>query len=150
MESTPRHSVSVAAIILDDGRANVLLIKRRDNGRWEPPGGVLEVDETLEEGLRREVFEETGLQVRVEDLSGVYKNMTRGIVALVYRCTALSAPAGETDEASTIAWIPVGNAAKLMTPAYAVRVLDAVNDGTASSRAHDGVHVIDERSPLVR
>lgn len=42
---TPKHSVSVAAVITDDqGRA--LLIQRRDNGHWEPPGGVLELGET--------------------------------------------------------------------------------------------------------
>ena len=52
MSDTPRHSVSVAAAIFDDSGENVLLIKRRDNGRWEPPGGVLELDETIEDGLR--------------------------------------------------------------------------------------------------
>lgn len=42
--STPLHSVSVAgAVIRDDGR--MLVIKRRDNGNREPPGGVLELDE---------------------------------------------------------------------------------------------------------
>ena len=47
----------VAKEHLDDGR--VLVIRRRDNGRWEPPGGVLELDETFEAGVRREVHEET-------------------------------------------------------------------------------------------
>jgi 8-oxo-dGTP pyrophosphatase MutT (NUDIX family) len=48
--TTPRHSVSIAAVITDDhGRA--LLIQRRDNHRWEPPGGVLELGETIEDGV---------------------------------------------------------------------------------------------------
>lgn len=59
-DDLPRHSVSVAAAIFDDSGENVLLIKRRDNGHWEPPGGVLELDETIEDGLRREVREEAG------------------------------------------------------------------------------------------
>ena len=59
---SPRHSVSVAAAILD-GEA-LLAIQRRDNDRWEPPGGVLELGESIEEGLRREVKEETGLNVQ--------------------------------------------------------------------------------------
>ena len=47
MNSPPAHSVSVAAVITDDhGRA--LLIQRRDNGSWEPPGGVLELGESIE------------------------------------------------------------------------------------------------------
>ena len=62
MSDQPRHSVSVAGIVVDDvGRA--LLIRRRDNGQWEPPGGILELDEAIEHGLRREVLEETGLAV---------------------------------------------------------------------------------------
>jgi ADP-ribose pyrophosphatase YjhB (NUDIX family) len=71
---TPEHSVSVAGIVVrDDGR--ILAVRRRDNQHWEPPGGVLELDETFEHGVRREVSEETGIEVRVERLTGVYKNM---------------------------------------------------------------------------
>ncbi len=82
---SPRHSVSVAGVITDDhGRA--LLIQRRDNARWEPPGGVLELGETIEDGLRRELREETGLDTEPDQLTGIYKNMTRGIIALVFRC----------------------------------------------------------------
>src|SRR5215469_17032025 len=81
----PRHSVSVAGIVVDDhGRA--LLIRRLDNRRWEPPGGVLELGEAIHDGLRREVREETGLDVEPIALSGVYQNMPRGIIALVFRC----------------------------------------------------------------
>ena len=80
-----RHSVSVAGVITDDhGRA--LLIQRRDNHHWEPPGGVLELGESIHDGLRREVREETGLDVEPVTLTGVYKNMNRGIIALVFRC----------------------------------------------------------------
>jgi len=79
---TPQHSVSVAGVILDATASHVLLIQRRDNGRWEPPGGVLELDETIEDGLRREIKEETGIDITVDTLTGVYKNVCRGIVAL--------------------------------------------------------------------
>jgi 8-oxo-dGTP diphosphatase len=41
--STPKHSVSVAGVVIDEDE-RVLLIQRRDNGHWEPPGGVLELD----------------------------------------------------------------------------------------------------------
>jgi 8-oxo-dGTP diphosphatase len=75
------HSVSIAGVVVDEA-GRVLVVQRRDNGRWEPPGGILERDETFEEGVVREVAEETGITVGVERLTGVYKNMTRGIVAL--------------------------------------------------------------------
>lgn len=57
------HSVSVAGVVVND-RGEVLLIQRRDNGHWEPPGGVLEFGESIRDGLRREVREETGLDVQ--------------------------------------------------------------------------------------
>lgn len=59
MSELPRHSVSVTGIVLrGDGR--VLAIKRSDDGRWVPPGGVLELGETPQDGVVREVYEETG------------------------------------------------------------------------------------------
>lgn len=64
-----RHSVSVAAVITDD-QARALLIQRRDNHRWEAPGGVLELGEAIHDGLRREVREETGLDVEPGALTG--------------------------------------------------------------------------------
>ena len=80
-----RHSVSVTGVITDD-RGRALLIQCRDNHRWEPPGGVLEPGESIHDGLRREVREETGLDVEPVALTGVYKNMNRAIIALVFRC----------------------------------------------------------------
>jgi 8-oxo-dGTP pyrophosphatase MutT (NUDIX family) len=55
----PRHSVSVTGVVQrPDGR--ILAIKRADDGRWVPPGGVLELAETPEQAVVREVLEETG------------------------------------------------------------------------------------------
>jgi len=95
--NTPLHSVSVAAAVVDVDR--VLVMRRRDNGRWEPPGGVLELAESIPDGLRREVREETGLIVEPDALTGVYKNLTRGVVALVFRCHATGGVLAATAEA---------------------------------------------------
>jgi ADP-ribose pyrophosphatase YjhB (NUDIX family) len=122
-----------------DGR--ILAIQRRDNADWEPPGGVLELDETFEQGVRREVAEETGVTVEVERLTGAYKNLTRGIVALVFRCSPTSGEPTATEETIRTQWLTPDEIRDRMTPAYAVRVLDALNDG-AASRAHDGVELV--------
>lgn len=143
MSDTPRHSVSVAAAIFDDSRENVLLIQRRDNGKWEPPGGVLELNETIEDGLRREVLEETGAEIEVGPLTGVYKNMTSGIVALVFRCRLSSAIAVSTDEATTVRWSPLEAVPALLAEAYAVRITDAAAAGTNTQvRDHDGTSIL--------
>lgn len=86
----PRHSVAVAGIVID-GQGRALLIQRPENGRWEPPGGVLELGETFQAGVRREVKEETGLDVEPDELTGVYKNMARAVVALTFPCHILAA-----------------------------------------------------------
>jgi len=138
----PRHSVSVAGIITDDhGRA--LLIQRADNHRWEPPGGVLELGESIPDGLRREVREETGLDVEPVTLTGVYKNMNRGIVALVFRCKITGGDLATTDEASAFRWAADTEIPDLAEEAYAIRVLDALNsDHPPAVRHHDGVRLL--------
>lgn len=136
MPDTPKHSVSVAGIVVDD-QDRVLLIQRRDNGHWEPPGGVLELDETFEEGVKREVLEETGVHVDVGRLSGVYKNMTRGIVALVFRCAPVAGRPQKTAESTTVKWVDLVVINSMMSEAYAIRVNDAFSD-ECPTRMHDG------------
>ena len=64
-EFPARPVPAVGAIVFRDGA--VLLVKRRDEpnrGRWSPPGGSLELGETVEEAAARETLEETGVTVR--------------------------------------------------------------------------------------
>jgi 8-oxo-dGTP pyrophosphatase MutT (NUDIX family) len=62
-----------SAFILDPAdRERVLLTRRSDNNRWCLPGGALDPGESATEGCAREVWEETGLHVRVGRLIGVY------------------------------------------------------------------------------
>jgi 8-oxo-dGTP pyrophosphatase MutT (NUDIX family) len=139
------HSVSVAGVVIDDdGRA--LLIQRRDNAHWEPPGGVLERDETICQGLLREVREETGLTVEPVALTGVYKNMRRGVVALVFRCRFVRGSLRKNSEVMGFRWATRSEVRDLMSEAFAVRVLDAYeHDAAPAIREHDGVHLVTGR-----
>lgn len=137
------HSVSVAGIIVDDqGRA--LLIQRRDNGRWEPPGGVLERSETIPEALEREVLEETGIKIaQPATLTGVYKNMTGLIVSLVFRCQAADGTPTTGPETYALRWATRAEVHDLADEAYAIRVLDALDAASPPAvRAHDGVKLV--------
>lgn len=146
MTDTPRHSVSVAAVIVNDD-GEVLLTQRADNGHWEPPGGVLELEESIEAGLRREVREETGLEVEIERLTGVYKNLRRGIVALVFRCRPASSlpTATLSDEVQRCIWTEPQEAAAAMDEAYAIRLEDALEPGPPAIRIHDGYELLAAR-----
>jgi ADP-ribose pyrophosphatase YjhB (NUDIX family) len=76
LPNQPRR-VAVTAIIEDKGR--VLLDRRADAPFWGLIGGHLEDDESLLEGLRREVREETGLQIRSASLFGTFSDPSRRV-----------------------------------------------------------------------
>lgn len=137
----PRHSVSAgAAVVRDDGR--VLAIKRRDNGAWVQPGGVVELDEDPRATVRREVLEETGVEVEPQELVGIYKNMRRGVVSLVFRCRPVGGEARSTAEAADVAWLSPGEVRERMEDAFAVRLLDALSGGGPYVRVHDGANLL--------
>jgi 8-oxo-dGTP diphosphatase len=72
-EYPERPLVGVGGVVIEHGRA--LLIRRGSEplrGEWSIPGGTLELGETLEEGVARELLEETGLEVRVIKLIEVF------------------------------------------------------------------------------
>ncbi len=142
MTDTHRYSVSVAAaVVREDGK--FLAIKRRDNGRWELPGGVLEPGETASAGVVREVEEETGLLVEAVRLTGVYQNMARDILALVFLARQVSGNPRTSDESVQVDWLTTDQVRARMTEAYAVRLLDALQaDDVTPVRAHDGRNLL--------
>ena len=76
----PEHPVvGVGGVVIVDNR--VLLIRRGSEplkGQWSIPGGTLELGETLEAGVRRELREETSLDVRVLDLVEIFERISSG------------------------------------------------------------------------
>ena len=72
-EYPERPVVGVGGVVIEDGRT--LLIRRGSEplrGQWSIPGGTLELGESLEAGVARELLEETGLEVRIVDLIEVF------------------------------------------------------------------------------
>jgi len=78
-EYPERPVVGIGGVIIDQGRA--LLIRRGSEpllGEWSIPGGTLELGESLQEGVARELLEETGVKVRVLGLIEVFDRIYLG------------------------------------------------------------------------
>lgn len=82
--------VVAGALVARDGQ--LLLNRRAINpglGKWGLPAGYVELGEPVEEAAIREVFEETGLRVRLEGLVGVYTNVESGVVLVIFAAEIL-------------------------------------------------------------
>src|SRR6266566_7260864 len=88
--------IGVYALVFDG--EHVLLAHRRDIDWWNLPGGGMEVGETVDEAMIREVREETGLEVKVERLVGVYSKPQKQEVVLTFRCAVIGGTLCETEE----------------------------------------------------
>jgi 8-oxo-dGTP diphosphatase len=104
-----RPVVAVGAVVRDrDGR---LLVIRRGRppaeGRWTVPGGRVEPGERLAEAVRRELREETGLDVRVGDLVGVHEIVDDELHAVILDHHAEVVGGNEVagDDAAAVAWM---------------------------------------------
>jgi ADP-ribose pyrophosphatase YjhB (NUDIX family) len=84
----PRHIVAVAGLVTN-AEDRILMIRGPRRG-WEFPGGQVEEGESLIDALKREIDEETGIQVEVGKLVGVYSNLKAHIVVCDFLCTPIS------------------------------------------------------------
>lgn len=112
-EYPERPWVGVGALIFDHGR--VLLVRRGHApslGEWSIPGGALEVGETLAEGVKREVLEETGLVVEPVAMVDVVDRMARDeagrvqfhYVLVDYLCRVVGGSAACASDAVGLRW----------------------------------------------
>jgi ADP-ribose pyrophosphatase YjhB (NUDIX family) len=74
-KAPPANSIvpSVTAIVLDDG-GRLLMVHRTDNDLWSIPGGAMDVGESISDAVVREVKEETGVDIEVTGVVGIYTN----------------------------------------------------------------------------
>lgn len=111
----PMHIVAVGGIVQDEN-GNILLVKMHHNG-WGFPGGQVEVRENLMEALAREIKEESGIEVEVDKLIGIYSNVginkghdgvTEVPTKLImdYICKSIGGLLGILNETTESRWIP--------------------------------------------
>ena len=119
-------------MVIAGGRT--LLIRRASaplQGQWSIPGGMLELSESIAEGVRRELAEETGLEVRVGDLIEVFERIVPGddgrtryhFVILDYLCEMVSGVARAGSDVTDVAWAREDELEKYALTAIATRVI---------------------------
>lgn len=112
---TMNQQIGVKAIIEKDNK--ILFIKRSNKytdleDAWDIPGGRLEFGEEPEDGLRREIKEETGLELdqikQILDATTVFTNEEKQIVRITYFCTIKETNEDHTisDEHTHAEWVP--------------------------------------------
>ena len=116
--------VSVFAIIFEGSR--VLLAHRRDIDWWNLPGGGMEAGETVEQAIRREVLEETGLEVEIERLVGVYSKPQKNEVALAFHCVVAGGQARASEEIRECRYFALDALPPNTLPKHRQRIEDAL------------------------
>ena len=115
-------SVPQKALIEQNGK--ILIIKRSEKtkaypGHWDFPGGKLEHGEEPEEGLEREVMEETNLEVKVgEPLFSYLESKNAFAYIIVYRCKFLGGKIKLSHEHSEYKWVTKSKLKKLLIEPY--------------------------------
>ncbi|MBX5451717.1 NUDIX domain-containing protein [Thermogemmatispora sp.] len=123
--SAARFRVGVFALIFDEA-GRVLLVHRNDIDWWNLPGGGMELGETVDEAVKREVREETGLEVTVERLVGVYSKPQKQEVVLTFRCRVVGGMLTSTEEARDCRYFPPEALPANTLPKHRQRIEDAL------------------------
>jgi 8-oxo-dGTP diphosphatase len=133
--------LGVGAVIVSQGR--VLLVRRATEplkGEWSVPGGVLELGEKLHDGVRREVLEETGLEVEpqqvLEVLDSIFNDQQGRtqyhFVLIDYLCSVTGGEAQAGSDVSAVKWVTEDELAALELRESIERVL---RKGLATERS---------------
>jgi ADP-ribose pyrophosphatase YjhB (NUDIX family) len=115
MKQFPTHIVAVDGIVEND-KGEILLVRQRNKGLWTVPGGQVEVGENLIDALKREIMEESGVDVTVNKLICVSSNTATNPgyngyetiptkVMFGFTCTYVGGELGTSDETSESKWV---------------------------------------------
>jgi ADP-ribose pyrophosphatase YjhB (NUDIX family) len=106
--------VAVSAFVLDDAD-RLLMIRRTDNDLYALPGGGQEIGETVAQAVVREVAEETGIDVEVTGVIGIYSNPAHVIAyddgevrqefSICFRATPTGGKPCTSNESSEVEWV---------------------------------------------
>lgn len=111
----PTHIVAAAGYVFDD-MGNILIVKTHHRG-WDATGGQIEEGENIEEGVLREILEESGVRASIKCLCGIYSNVGKHLfydgvtpvptkVMLDFICEYVEGELTCSNETSEVIWAP--------------------------------------------
>ncbi|MER6629283.1 NUDIX domain-containing protein [Streptomyces sp. NPDC000987] len=138
-DAPPADSVvpAVVALVRDDA-GRVLMVQRSDNGRWALPGGGHDVGESISDTVVREVREETGIDVEVVGLTGIYTDPghvmryddgeVRQQFSICFRARLTGGELRTSDETTQVRWVDPADLAGLdIHPTMRLRIDHALD-----------------------
>jgi len=138
---SPRFGESRPLVVIQgviESSDGILLAIRSDLRGWELPGGTLEEGERPEEALRREVYEETGLDVEVLRHVGDYvRSGFRPHTAKVYRCRVIDGALRTSHETRSLRFVPIERLPTTLFPWYRQPIEDSQVDQPPVTRRND-------------
>jgi len=112
-DTDTKHIVSVSAVILNRDR-NILLIKGPIRG-WELPGGKMKTNEKIENALKREVREETRVEICNVQYHGLFHNIKEDTINLLFLAEYSSGELLTSEESLEIGFFSLKEASRLVT-----------------------------------
>jgi ADP-ribose pyrophosphatase YjhB (NUDIX family) len=133
--------LACATVVFDAERSKILLTRRADNGRWCLPGGHFEAGESVSEAAIRETKEETGLDIELVRLVGVYSDPNRlleyddgnrfHLVALTFEARVTGGELARSNETTDFMWCDPNDLGQVdVMEHHLERIEDAVSGGT--------------------
>ena len=107
------HFVSVAALVTND-KGEVLLVNSPWRG-WEYPGGLIEPGESFEAALKREVREESGVEIEITGFVGICKNVAKDIVNIDFTARYTGGKLTTSEESTEVGWFTPEKAMEMIT-----------------------------------
>lgn len=107
------------ALITTPDKNQILLVRRKDVPVWVLPGGGIDPGETADQALIREVQEETGLTVCIDQLCAEYSPINKlASPTSLYRCSPICGQLALSNETSAVSYFPVDQLPKLIFPVH--------------------------------
>ncbi|MDD4113782.1 MAG: NUDIX domain-containing protein [Herbinix sp.] len=111
----PTHIVAAGGYVFDS-KGNILIVKTHNRG-WDCTGGQIEEGENIEDGVLREILEESGVKARIKCLCGIYSNVGKHLfydgitpvptkVMMDFICEYIDGDLTSSNETSEVIWVP--------------------------------------------